>query len=235
MKKDILSAKKIISNAAHRHAEWLSIQVALHEEFGCYMTATKRIVDLGSEATLQVQGDSNGMCFEAFSRVCGAMQTLIEKSQKLEVALTVSAAAASESEHGDAEHDGDAALLAHSCTKFLSSRLACPKDFVGAWCQFHSDNVSTKLKALGVSCNGLCMSGDKSWKKDIPEDADLPKLLDIAGPEINSIDGQVVARELCDLKEATRPCSCVYDSEFGLPNSTDSKVSKVLKLKVFGR
>ena len=133
------------------------------------------------------------------------MQTLIDKSQKLELAMTVASAAAG-------EHDADAALLEHSCTKLFSSRLACQKDFVGAWCQFHSDNISSKMEALSTSCKGLCVSGDTPWKEDVPTDADLDTLLAIAGPKIDSIDGAIVASESQDLKDVTRPCSCFRDA-----------------------
>ncbi|CAE7607900.1 unnamed protein product, partial [Symbiodinium pilosum] len=203
MKKDIMSAKRIIAIAAHPRQQWLSMQVCLHEEVGCLMTALKRSLDFGNDADAQLQGDPYGKCFEAYSRVVSSMQSLIQKLRKLEAGMTACENSSTvEAEEGRGKMvEADAAFLQNSCVNAYEKMLTNQQKLVGAWCQVHSGAISAKVKALQESSKGLCISGGNSWKNGLAADLDLKGVLDAGSPKINSIDGAQVSKDVLDLKQ----------------------------------
>ena len=198
-----MSAKRIIAIAAHPRQQWLSMQVCLHEEVGCLMTALKRSLDFGNDADAQLQGDPYGKCFEAYSRVVSSMQSLIQKLRKLEAGMTACENSSTvEAEEGRGKMvEADAAFLQNSCVNAYEKMLTNQQKLVGAWCQVHSGAISAKVKALQESSKGLCISGGNSWKNGLAADLDLKGVLDAGSPKINSIDGAQVSKDVLDLKQ----------------------------------
>ena len=131
LKKDIVSFKRIaVVLGGHPHSEWISLQLAMHEEFACHQSALKGIRDVGGCADAQVQGDDQGVCLEAWMRVCSALRPLTAKAQQFKVDMSTRAA---DMEVPEAEAKTLSAVLEASCAEKYIEVLSVKHDFMAAW------------------------------------------------------------------------------------------------------
>ena len=201
VKKLINCARRISGLVAHPNRQWIQGQLSLHEEHLCYAAAMKRVLDLGG-VEAQVDQDTRGSMFEAYSRVCASMDKLILEAHRCEVELTVKAAAAGVEDADDIESAQHRRLLQASCTEAYAKAISVPHDFIRLRCNRLQERLEKCQNGLKARSLGLSMlHPDTCWKSGFAEDVELKELLAGGAKKFDAMDGAFVNKEAQELKQ----------------------------------
>ena len=175
LRKDLLSAKRVMEVARHPHAEWIDAQLQLHTMHLSWQSSLHNIKTTPSPTASHLN---------SFGRAWKELYKLMREAETTEIAWAIS-----NLDEMDEQEQAAELVKSATATKKYKEFLLTPQQFLMDKGQEHIDTLKVAETELAKMCNNLHAGGSDHWKLKLPPRPEIKDLIAALTPLMDSFDG----------------------------------------------